>query len=169
MSIHFHWSKQTITGHQGAITAISTTPTQILTSGNDGLICCWSLEDGTKIREFHEHKGAVYGIRLTMAGGEEIGDSSAGRRRMRFVTYSTDCTARLWNITRSTSLQVSRGHTGPVTCIAMDAGSHYLFTGSTDGRIASWLMETGQRIHWFEGHTAPVIDLIVCNCKYNIF
>ena len=107
----------------------------------------------------------MYGIHL-VTGGDEINE---GRRCSRFVTHSTDCTAQMWNVTRSTSIRVFRGHTGPVTCVALDCNNHYLYTGSSDGRIASWLMETGQRIHWFEGHTAPVIDLFVSNFKFPSF
>ncbi|EUB60664.1 WD repeat-containing protein 86 [Echinococcus granulosus] len=155
-----------ITGHMGSITSICVTRTQIFTSGNESLVYCWSLEDGTQIRQFEGHKGAVYGILIT-AGRRDFNttleetEPTAGRRRVRFVTFSADCTARLWSATRSTSLQTFAGHTGPVTCVALDQNHHYLYTGSSEGRIASWLIETGQRIHWFEGHTAPIIDLIV--------
>lgn len=115
------------------------------------------------------HKGAVYGIRFSTAAKESVNqvnatETSAGRRRFRFVTFSADCTARLWSATRSTSLQTFSGHSGPITCVAIDEERHYLYTGSSDGRIASWLMETGQRIHWFEGHSAPIINLLVSFC-----
>nr|CDS28887.1 WD repeat containing protein 86 [Hymenolepis microstoma] len=156
----------TITGHTGCITSICVTQTQIFTSANDHQVHCWSLEDGTPIREYTGHKGTVYGIRISTGANESINqensmDASAGRRRVRFVTFSADCTARLWSTTRSTSLQTFRGHSGPVTCVAVDEERHYLYTGSSDGRVGSWLMETGERIHWFEGHSAPIINLLV--------
>lgn len=161
-----HLIPKTITGHTGSITSICVAQTQIFTSGNESLVYCWSLEDGTQIRQFEGHKGAVYGIRLTAGSGDlnmtaEGTEATVGRRRVRFVTFSADCTVRLWNATRSTNLQTFVGHTGPVTCVALDQDQHYLYSGSSDGRIASWLIETGQRIHWFEGHAAPIIDLIV--------
>ncbi|VDN96167.1 unnamed protein product [Rodentolepis nana] len=156
----------TITGHTGCITSICVTKTQIFTSANDLLVHCWSLEDGSPIREYTGHKGAVYGIRISTGANESINqekstDASAGRRRVRFVTFSADCTARLWGATKSTCLQTFRGHSGPVTCVAVDEERHYLYTGSSDGRVASWLLETGQRIHWFEGHSAPIIYLLI--------
>ncbi|KAL5111039.1 WD repeat-containing protein 86 [Taenia crassiceps] len=144
---------QTLAGHTGSITSICVTRTQIFTSANESLVYCWSLEDGARIRQFKGHKGAVYGIHIT-AGSEDFNTTSekaevtVGRRRVRFVTFSADCTVRQWNATRSTSLQTFVGHTGPVTCIALDQDQHYLYTGSSDGRIASWLIEAGQRIHW---------------------
>lgn len=149
----------------GFITSICATQTQIFTSGNDHQVRSWSFDDGRLIREYNDHKGAVYGIRIS-SGGEELGqesssEASSGRRRVRFVTFSADCTARLWSATRSTSLQTFSGHSGPVTCVALDEKRHLLYTGSSDGRIASWLVETGQNIHWFEGHSAPIIDLLV--------
>ncbi|KAM7538040.1 hypothetical protein Aperf_G00000059523 [Anoplocephala perfoliata] len=162
----------TIEGHMGSITSICATRTQIFTSANDNQVRCWSLEDGSLIREYNDHKGAVYGIRIC-TGDDELAprgstEASGGRRRVHFVTFSADFTARLWSATRSSSLQTFGGHTGPVTCVAMDEKRHFLYTGSSDGRIASWLMETGQRIHWFEGHTAPIIDLLISdNCLYS--
>ena len=77
------------------------------------------------------------------------------------ITGSTDCTARAWSFDKGCTLQTFSGHTGPVTCLGVDAGAKVLITGSTDGSVRSWDIKSGSAIRVFEAHTMPVVCMTV--------
>jgi len=77
------------------------------------------------------------------------------------ISGSTDCTARSWSFEKGRTLHVFSGHTGPVTCLGIDADARVLVTGSTDGTVRSWDISTGSAIRVFEAHTMPVVCMVV--------
>lgn len=48
------------------------------------------------------------------------------------------------------------GHNGPVNALAYSSHYHRIFSGSNDGTIRVWSMETGECVSVFEGHENPV-------------
>ena len=54
------------------------------------------------------------------------------------------------------------GHQGMVSCIATTLEGRLLFTGSSDSTVRSWRVESGEVLKVYEGHTASVTCLLVC-------
>ena len=77
------------------------------------------------------------------------------------ISGSTDCSARSWSFDKGRTLHVFSGHTGPVTCLGIDAEARVLVTGSTDGSVRSWDIKSGSGIRVFEAHTTPVVCMTV--------
>ncbi|VDL90605.1 unnamed protein product [Schistocephalus solidus] len=174
-----------INKHDGPVTQIVATPFLIFSTSSNSVIHAWSFDSGRLVRDFVGHTGMVYGLHLTGADAEDdpqqgqlpsksVVDENetkntparapitgAIKRRMRLISYSDDCTAKFWAVTKGNCLQTFCGHCGPITCVAVDTNAHCLYTGSIDGTVGQWLLETGQLIHWFKGHTGPIISLTV--------
>jgi len=87
--------------------------------------------------------------------------SSRMRIKDTLITGSTDCTARCWSFDKGCTLHVFSGHTGPVTCLGIDAEAKVLITGSTDGSVRSWDIKAGSAVRVFESHTTPVVCMTV--------
>lgn len=76
------------------------------------------------------------------------------------ITGSMDRTARAWSIETGETVQIFRGHTNCVTCLAVDPLGKMLFTGSSDHTIRSWEIMTGQQLKVFTGHQTTVLYLL---------
>ncbi|KAL7064114.1 hypothetical protein AAHC03_05148 [Spirometra sp. Aus1] len=169
----------------GPMTQIVATPSLIFSTSSESLIHAWNFDSGCLVRDFSGHTGILYGLHLVGCNVDREPDQgqlpfrgsadekvtkpttrrvpavSVAKRRLRLISYSDDCTAKLWAVTKGTCLQTFAGHNGPITCVAVDANDHCLYTGSVDCTVGQWLLETGQLIHWFKGHSGPVISLTV--------
>ncbi|KAI9002576.1 WD40-repeat-containing domain protein [Hyaloraphidium curvatum] len=71
--------------------------------------------------------------------------------------------ARTVNLDTKTTVRVFKGHTGPVTCLAVEQNPEtgedaFLYTGSWDKTIKRWDIRTGQCVTTFSGHT----DFVKC-------
>ncbi|CAE6435227.1 unnamed protein product [Rhizoctonia solani] len=96
-----------------------------------------------------ELKGKV--IRLAVHGGEAwTAESGSIVRRVNLVTGK--------------SVQVYRGHTGPVTCLAFfkpDNDRTILFSGAWDQTIRAWDVETGNLLSTTKAHSDFLKTLLV--------
>ena len=62
---------------------------------------------------------------------------------MRFaITGSFDCTARLWDLTKSPiTSQVLKGHSQTLLSVALSPDGHFALTGSMDRQVRLWHIE----------------------------
>lgn len=77
------------------------------------------------------------------------------------VSGSTDSTARSWSFETGRTLQVFKGHTGPVTKVATDVDSKLLFTASTDATVRCWNLKSGKELRIFDGHIGAIVCMTV--------
>lgn len=61
------------------------------------------------------------------------------------LTWSSDNTARLWNVATGAETLVFRGHAGPVGSATFSHDGRYVVTGSTDKMVIVWERGTGQQ------------------------
>ena len=71
------------------------------------------------------------------------------------VSSSQDKTARLWNVTTKSCVQIFRGHTNGITCLAIGPAGKTIVTGSLDCTMRLFNTD-GSCIRAFIGHTGPI-------------
>ena len=74
---------------------------------------------------------------------------------------SWDNTVRRWSVQTGQCLQVYRGHTNDVYCVAL-LPNRDIVSGSSDFSIKIWSRLTGDCLHTLTGHTSLVFGLTVC-------
>ena len=162
------------TGHQDVITSVAVTPDGRLVTGSDDTTArLWDLDTGEELRIFTGHQNAISSVAVTSDG--------------RLVTGSGDGTARLWdmetgkevrvlsNIQRLSSFvavgpdgerisksrkETARLRANMVSSVAVAPGGQ-LITGSRDGSMRVWDMETGEEISVLAGHELPITSVAV--------
>lgn len=89
------------------------------------------------------------------------GRESPYRFKDMIVSGSTDGTARSWSFETGRTLQVFKGHGGPVTKVATDVDSKLLFTASTDATVRCWNLKSGKELRVFDGHIGAIVCMTV--------
>jgi WD40 repeat protein len=77
------------------------------------------------------------------------------------ITGSLDTFAKSWSFESGECIYTFSGHTGAITCLAIDEIGRLLFTGSSDHTIRSWDIFRGYPLKVFEGHQTTIISLVV--------
>lgn len=73
----------------------------------------------------------------------------------RLVTWSTDPTPRLWDLSRTACLGMLEGHSAPIRGITVLPGTA-LLSWSEDGTLRIWCSSTGEARACMAGHRGPV-------------
>ncbi|RIA47189.1 c-type cytochrome [Dichotomicrobium thermohalophilum] len=105
--------------------------------------------DASGTRNLVGHGGPVRGLAIADDGRHAL-------------TASFDYAAMYWDLGAKPPKAVQRliGHDGPVNEAVFVPGGQAL-TGSDDGTLALWDLDTGEIVHRFEGHDAKVVDVAV--------
>jgi WD40 repeat protein len=127
----------------------NTAQTQVATSNSDGIACIWSLATDRPIRQLEEPAGASGGV----SGGTTVG--SASLRSATFspdgkelLTASNDGTARIWDTTTGTQLQVLSPRTGQrINTAWFSPKGALVVTASDDGTAVIWDASTRRELH----------------------
>ncbi|KAL3316771.1 hypothetical protein Ciccas_004578 [Cichlidogyrus casuarinus] len=82
-------------------------------------------------------------------------------KRDRIITGSSDSTVRIWASATGRCIRVLRGHCAAVTHLEVDSTGKTLFSASSDGKIISWRIDTGDHLMAMEEHKAPISCLTV--------
>ncbi|CAF0971355.1 unnamed protein product [Brachionus calyciflorus] len=72
-----------------------------------------------------------------------------------FISGSTDCNIKLWNLKTLTCLKVFNRHEGSVTCLHLFKQDRFL-SGSLDRTIKLWDLTTGECLRTFCGHESLI-------------
>ena len=96
------------------------------------------------------HTGSVFCLNIS-ADGTEI------------ISGSGDTTLRRWLVATGQCLQVYRGHSKGVLCVALLPNGSVV-SGSNDKLIKVWNRLTGECLYTLNGHTSSVYGITVCPC-----
>jgi WD40 repeat protein len=136
----------------------SSTSARLVTFGSPAVL--WDSESGRRIATLRHDIGATYSNIISGPDGyaNVAAFSSDG---MRLVTAGEDGSARLWNALDGRQLAVLRGHTAPVTRIALSRKGETLLTVSADRSVRLWDVADGPEVAGLRGHKGPVGALAV--------
>lgn len=131
---------QTLTGHQGAVTAIALSPNaQMIASGSsDKTIRLWSLEGellqvwaGRSFRFAQGHADRITSL-VFSPNGEVL------------VSGSADGSIKQWDLRRNELFSSLPGHGWGISTLALSPNAPVLVSGSEDGLIQVWDLEQEQ-------------------------
>ena len=96
-------------------------------------------------------------FRATTLGQGELAD----RAEHRLETLARPYLALRWRTYRESPalLRVLTGHYGEVNSVALSGDGRYIVSGSRDGTVAVWDLQTGARLHELTGHQGGVTSV----------
>jgi WD40 repeat protein/serine/threonine protein kinase len=133
-------SLMTLRGHTSSVQAVVFLDEETIASaGWDKTIRIWDTSSGGQVRTFWS--GDVIVERLAI---------SPDNRRLAGSGREDDV-ARVWDLKSGKLLHVLRGHRRPVQALAFSPDSRMLATGSEDGTLRLWEVDSGASMHEFDG------------------
>ena len=155
----------TLTGHTHAVWSVAfSLDGQMIASGSlDGTIRLWQQALDYEPYVLNGHEGGVCAVAF----------APLSSLRQVFASGSQDQTVRLWAVTHHASpveesagpslvgavdhLKTLRGHASWIRCIAFSPDGSLLASGSSDGIVIVWEVETGDRLQTFQAHSSLVL------------
>ncbi|KAL9017233.1 MAG: hypothetical protein Q9185_005436 [Variospora sp. 1 TL-2023] len=150
---------KTLRGHKDKIGGISWFPnatlpthnvspstTNLATSGGEGDIHLWSLEQDTPISTLSGHTARVARIEFHPSG-------------QFLASASSDTTWRLWDVTTTSELLLQEGHSREVYALSFNADGSLLATAGLDSIGRIWDLRTGRTVMILEGHIREIYAL----------
>jgi hypothetical protein len=141
---------QTFAGHTMDISAIAICPDgKYLASSSfhcpQSNVKVWDLANGKLLHDRLGHKKSARSVAFDAAGR---------------VLFSGGNKIKVWDVGTGERL-CTLGHTSAVHCIAVSGGGKLLASGSSDGKIKLWNLETGELIRSLTGHQGAVQALAI--------
>ncbi|MBD2088358.1 WD40 repeat domain-containing protein [Microcoleus sp. FACHB-1515] len=134
----------TLTGHASWVWSVAFQPDgKRLASGSyDQTIKLWDVETRECLQTLEGHSAPIVSIRFRADG--------------LLASSSFDTTIRIWD--QGTCIQILKGHSNSVWAIDWSPNG-ILASSSYDHTLKLWDVETGECIHTFAGHLAPVVAI----------
>ncbi|MBL8799558.1 MAG: protein kinase [Planctomycetia bacterium] len=125
-------------GHSGAVSALvlSKQGRHALTAGSDKFFLYWDVADGQLVRKIDYAGSPIQGLTFLPDGKRALTAHGA--------TKGVDATVRLWDLATGTEVRRFDGHTDLVTSVACSADGRRALSGSWDGTLHFWDVETGK-------------------------
>lgn len=136
--------------HHRAVTAVAFCPDEasLLTGFAEGMIHLWDKET-LQVLQMFISDGPVYKV-LCSANGKYIADLSS--------PIGGDGKAHVWD--RATGrVLIEFGNEGGIDAVAFSPDSKSVLTGSLDGEVHLWNIETGKMVQTFKAHSKEVFAL----------
>jgi WD40 repeat protein len=114
----------------------------------------WDADTGGLVHQFNEPREHKTGNFLTVVGETIFATSS--RDGTRFLTTSTNHSARLYAAAKLGEPIVLAGHEGTVSCGAFSPNGRHAATASDDATVRIWDTDTGSLVRVLTGHEGPV-------------
>lgn len=123
------------TAHPGTV--------NLATSGGEGKIHLWSLEQDTPLSTLDGHTDRVARIEFHPSGSY-------------LASASSDTTWRLWDIATTTELLLQEGHSREVYALSFNTDGSLLASAGLDSIGRIWDLRTGRTVMILEGHIRPI-------------
>ncbi|KAL8860169.1 MAG: hypothetical protein Q9178_003433 [Gyalolechia marmorata] len=150
---------KTLRGHKDKIGGISwfpnaTLPTHnipssavnLATSGGEGDIHLWSLDQDTPLSTLSGHTARVARIEFHPSGSY-------------LASASSDTTWRLWDIATTSELLLQEGHSREVYALSFNTDGSLLATAGLDSIGRIWDLRTGRTVMILDGHIREIYAL----------
>ncbi|KAL8734037.1 MAG: hypothetical protein Q9166_001798 [cf. Caloplaca sp. 2 TL-2023] len=150
---------KTLRGHRDKIGGISwfpnaTLPTHnipssainLATSGGEGNIHLWSLDQDTPISTLTGHTARVARIEFHPSG-------------QYLASASSDTTWRLWDVSSTSELLLQEGHSREVYALSFNTDGSLLATAGLDSIGRIWDLRTGRTVMILDGHIREIYAL----------
>lgn len=156
---------------------------QLLSCGDDCQLRLWSLEDGTELRRFHTDDSPTRALAFSpngrllatapSYGGLRVWDVRSGRhfffhqdfpeiRAMTFIPGTAilcigcaNTNVYRYDFVTDMDLPALKGHTGPISSLAVSPDGTMLASGSWDRTVRIWDLKTGECKQVIEAHKIP--------------
>jgi WD40 repeat protein len=142
-------------GHEGGVLAVAVTPDvrRAVSASEDQTLRVWDLETGRQLAYLTGHEGRVNAVVVTTDG-------------RRAVSASDDGTLRVWDLAAGEEMVVLGGHedvvgggdlffkpaAARVLAVAVTPDGRRAVSGSSDGMLHVWDLETGGQVAVWRGH-----------------
>jgi hypothetical protein len=120
-----------------------------MTSGADGRIVVWDVNQGTITKSGRISESTVIGNAIRISPDGTVLAVGCDDNSIRFYDSST---------LQQTSKFL--GHSAAVTCLSFSADGQWLVSGSQDKSIRVWSVPTGNEITKLLGHSAPLVSVV---------
>lgn len=138
----------TITGHSDTVRCLQYDGTRIISGSYDATLKIWDAQSGQCRRTLRGHDGAVLAVFFD---------------DVRIISGGIDKLIKIWSF-EGHCLASLQGHHGGVTCIQFSLSDRKIFSGSLDGDLRFWSIDTGQcldTLNWTEGHAGVIRQIQV--------
>ena len=169
---------RTFSGHKSGVTSVAFSPDQrqVLSGSNDKTVKLWDVETGQEIKTFSGHTDDVNSVAFSSDGKQILWDVASGRKIKTFSGYSgkvsvvafspdrkliissyshlysnsaRDDTIKLWDTAKGRVIRTFSGHNGFVRSLAFSPDGRQILSGSEDGSLRLWDVNTGKEIASF--------------------
>eukprot|EP00914_Ancora_sagittata_P022678 GHVO01045002.1.p1 GENE.GHVO01045002.1~~GHVO01045002.1.p1 ORF type:complete len:477 (-),score=74.22 GHVO01045002.1:72-1502(-) len=137
------WYKTcTLIGHDGPVYSLKFSSDErcLLSSGGDGTINLWNVNEGRLLCPFVAHESPVWDVDFSPFD-------------QHFASASADRTARLWAVERQQPLRIFAQHTNDVDVVKFHPNTSLIATGGSDGCVKLWDVRTGECCRSFIAHS----------------
>ena len=73
-----------------------------------------------------------------------------------FITGSSDCTLKIWDVESGKCIQILEGHSDAIDCCVVSSDDTFLISGSSDNSLKVWNIQNGKYLHTLEGHKSNI-------------
>jgi WD40 repeat protein len=119
---------------------------RILSGGGDGIAYLWNTTDGTKLQTFANptHEKMINWVAFTPDGSMAL-----------TASHDEKFPLGVWDVATGNLVRRLETNKGAAS-VAVSADGRFAISGGTDRKMRLWLLETGDLLHTFEGHTTSV-------------
>ncbi|KAF2144542.1 uncharacterized protein K452DRAFT_325099 [Aplosporella prunicola CBS 121167] len=136
-----------ITWFPGATTSnVSSSSVNLASSGGEGNIHLWNLEQDTPISSLSGHTGRVCRVEFHPSGRY-------------LASASFDTTWRLWDVESTTELLLQEGHSREVYTVSFNPDGSLVASAGLDSIGRIWDLRTGRMVMLLDSHISPIYAL----------
>jgi len=153
---------QTLSGHSDSVSAVAVSADgrKVVSGSDDETVKIWDAESGAELRTLNGHSDSVNTVAVSTDG-------------TKVVSGSHDKTVKIWDAESGAELRTLSGHSDSVNTVAVSTPINNNFcqlvsgdgrkvvSGSDDGTVKIWDMESGAELHNLSGHSDASLRAVV--------
>ncbi|KAL5638862.1 hypothetical protein ACGC1H_003276 [Rhizoctonia solani] len=160
------WASQTgkikigpLQGHESIVYSAAFFPdgTRVISGSADHAVCIWSVSTGELIAQVRDQESWVYAVACSPDGSRFA--SGSVNQTIRVYEVSEDFDASSEHTSQPLVLK-SNAHASPVLCCAFSPDGAYIISGSDDGAICRWDINTGELTIWPVGEPDSIVRTV---------